>query len=145
MVKEINRTKLGIAAEKYFQSECLRRGIGCYEPASSDSRIDLIIEPESSKFYTCQIKTCRSKLRGTKTIPLRKCSANTSGLKKYYYTEKDFDFIIGIDMDSGDIYLVPMLWLKDHGYKRSISCGVLDQYGFKNHFDIFKSDYARRI
>jgi hypothetical protein len=55
------------------------------------------------------------------------------GNYKYkYYTENDIDFFIGCDINTNDVYVIPISFSSK--YKNSIALSTLEPY--KNNFDL---------
>ena len=54
------------------------------------------------------------------------------GVKKYKYTTKDNDLIIGVDRNTLDLYLIPTMYISDWGESRSL----MKLQPLKNNWDI---------
>ena len=62
-----------------------------------------------SKFYRIQVKRAQKyKKTGRWEIPFRKTTVNSKGTKTKRYSEKDIEFIIGVVVETGDLYCFPM-------------------------------------
>ena len=133
----MNRVKVGKAAEFIFIAQCLLSGLECYTPVSEDGRVDVVV---GSTLCRCQVKqvTPYSSTSRSKGISIRKVGVNSrTNTKCYSYTASDVDYMVGVDTDSYDVYVVPMTALE--GYRRSISCPILTKLGYKNNIDILKT------
>lgn len=131
----MDRIKLGAAAEHIFIAKCLLAGLECFTPVSSCGRVDVIVGRQLAR---CQVKTItdRPKGRTHKTMPLRKVSCNSkSNTKVHVYTVKDCDFIVGVEMQTLEIFIVPMKYLNDAGYTRGITITTMRDAGFCENFE----------
>lgn len=91
--------------------------------------MDLIAEKNNS-YLRIQIKTVQ-KDGNSKVIPMRKISHNMGQYKKFLYTKEDIDYFIGVDVDTEDLYILPVAFSST--YASSISVGKCSQY--KNNFN----------
>lgn len=66
-------------------------------------------------------------------IPLRDKGYNRTKSWAKTYTKNEIDYFIGIDIESDDVYVLPIERID--GYKRSISCNVVADC--KNNFELF--------
>jgi len=133
----MNTIKLGKAAELIFMAKCLLSGLSCYTPVSEDGRVDVVV---GRALVRCQVKLVApySGASQSKGISIRKVGVNSkTNTKSYSYTAKDVDYIVGVDIDSLDVYVVPMAALE--GYTRSVSCRALAELGYKNNLDILQT------
>ena len=94
-----------------------------------NGKVDLIAE-KNNKYLRMQIKTVQ-KAHDKKIIPLRKISHNMGDYKIKYYTSKDIDFFIGVDLDTESIYILPIKLVEK--YKSTIQIDKCTQ--FKNNFN----------
>jgi len=131
-MKNSNR---GIVAEKMFETVCLSHGLALFEPVVHDSPVDLVVS--GGKLYRCQIKVCSPGWFGkTKKVNLRR-THYVKARHRIPYKSSEIDVLVGVDIDTRDIYIVPMDFLEKNGYKRAISVSVLIQNGYINNFNIF--------
>lgn len=77
-----------------------------------------------------QIKTVQVEKDGRKRIPMRKISHNMGEYKIKLYTKEDIDYFIGVDLDTKDLYILPISLSSK--YKSSISVNSCVDY--KNNF-----------
>ena len=63
-------------------------------------------------------------------MPVRKISHNQGQYKVHLYTESEIDYLVGVDIETEDIYIVPISFSKN--YNSSIGVNSIQQY--KNNF-----------
>lgn len=102
-----------------------------FSPISDDGKVDLIINNKR-----IQVKVVR---KGSDyvygSISIKKAGKRSSGeIKTYKYTKEDVDFIVGVDTDTLDIYIVPIAYAERYANNVSISKIVLE--GYKNNINI---------
>lgn len=107
----------------------LEHGYNLYKPILENGKIDLIAE-KNGNFIRIQIKTV-SHAGNQKIIPLRKISHNMGEYKVKRYTKEDIDYFIGVDLESYNIYILPVEFSSK--YRHSISISNCDRY--KNNFE----------
>lgn len=114
-----------ILVEKAFISN----GFNIFKPVLENSKVDLIVEKDN-KYFRLQIKTVtRDKKHWF--IPLRKISHNMGEYKISRYTKSDIDFFIGVDLNTEDLYILPLEFSSTRN--NSISIAVCQEY--KNNFE----------
>ena len=69
---------------------------------------------------------------GSKKLPVRKISHNQGEYKVHLYTADEVDYFVGVDVDTEDLYIVPINFIEQ--YKSSIAVSTLTNNGFKNNF-----------
>ena len=123
--KSIEKGYLGqLIVEKAF----LKNNFSLYRPILENGKIDLIAE-KNNILFRLQIKTVIND--HGKRIPLRKISHNMGKYKITLYTKKEIDYFIGVDLETEDLYLLPIEFSQT--YSNSISINKCIQY--KNNFD----------
>lgn len=130
--ENISSVSKGVAAEVFFKMILSLNGIAYSPPPDPNSRYDILVEPRPRKFLRCQVKV----IEKNGAVPLRWGSSR--GNKRFTYTSEDIDFMIGIDMNTFDYYIISMKYLEDNGYKRSISVKILSDLGKKNNLSFFE-------
>lgn len=75
-----------------------------------------------------QIKTVQ-KDANKLVVPVRKKNHNKNLNKTYWYTYKDIDFLVGVDLRNENIYFIPISYVEK--YKSTISITTIDM--FKNN------------
>ncbi len=65
-----------------------------------------------------------------KYLPVRKISHNQGEYKVHYYTSNEIDYFVGVDIETEDIYIVPIEFSSK--YSSSIGLKALEPY--KNNF-----------
>ena len=64
-------------------------------------------------------------------MPVRKVSHNQGQYKYILYTSNDIDYFVGSDLETEDLYIVPISLAEQ--YKKQIAVSKLQQY--KNNFE----------
>ncbi len=95
-----------------------------FSPELENGKIDLIIE-KNNEYLKIQIKTVQT-IRGYKQIPVRKVSHNMGNYKIKHYTREDIDYFIGVDVDTRDVYMIPIEIIEQ--YKNIISVSKVQEY-----------------
>lgn len=88
----------------------------------------MIIE-KNNKYLKIQIKTVQSG-QYNKVIPVRKIYHNMGEYKIKRYTKEDIDYFVGVDIESEDVYIIPIEFFSK--YSSSISVNTCSKY--KNNF-----------
>ena len=128
----IKKGKLGY---NIFEKELLKRNWDIYLPILEDTKIDCIISKENF-LIKIQIKTLQCDKRDNrKFLPVRKISHNQGEYKVHLYTADEVDYFVGVDVDTEDLYIVPINFIEQ--YKSSIAVSTLINNGFKNNFTQF--------
>ena len=123
----IKKGKLGY---NIFEKELLKRNWDIYLPILEDTKIDCIISKENF-LIKIQIKTLQCDKRDNrKFLPVRKISHNQGEYKVHHYTSNEIDYFVGVDIDTEDIYIVPISFSSK--YTNSIGLKALEPY--KNNF-----------
>ena len=90
--------------------------------------MDLIVE-KNNHYFRIQIKTVQIE-NNKKIIPVRKISHTMGEYKINLYTKEDIDYFIGVDVDTRDLYILPISFSSQ--YKRGININSCIDY--KNNF-----------
>ncbi len=101
-------------------------------PLSDDGRIDMYINN-----HRVQVKAVRRAGQGGYTngsISVRKSGKRANGVKTYRYTILDVDFIVGVDTDTFDVYVIPIAYAEQFSATVGISKIVLE--GYKNNLNL---------
>lgn len=123
--KTIEKGYLGsFLVEKRF----IEHGFNIFKPVLENGKIDLIVE-KNNKFLRLQVKTV-IKDNG-KRIPFRKISHNMGEYKIKRYTKEDIDLFIGVDIETEDLFILPIEFSSI--YRNSVSINKCTQ--FKNNFE----------
>lgn len=125
-IDTISKGRLGY---NLLEKELLKRGWDLYVPVLENTKIDCIAIKNNS-LIRFQIKTIQKK-EDKKFIPVRKISHNQGEYKVYHYTSDDVDYFAGVDLETENLYILPIDFVSQ--YKSSISINKLDSY--KNNFD----------
>jgi hypothetical protein len=134
---KMSTVKLGKAAEHIFIARCLLAGIDCFPAINEDTKVDLIV---GRRLLRCQVKVINgtpSHGFGSKTMRVQKAGCNSaSNIKVYNYTAEDIDLFVGVEIETFDVYIIPIEFAEH--YRSSISLSTIEQHGFKNNFDFLK-------
>lgn len=112
-----------------LEKELLKRGYEIYIPLLENTKIDCIA-CKKGQLIKIQIKTIQTD-KGYKKLPVRKISHNQGKYKIFNYTSDEIDYFVGADIDTEDLYIVPIDIIEK--YKSAISISTLECY--KNNFD----------
>lgn len=122
----ISKGYLGqLIVEKAF----IKNGYNLYTPVLENGKVDLIAE-KNNKYWKLQIKTIQVQ-HGKKNIPVRKVSHNMGQYKIKRYTSDDIDLFIGVDLETEDIYVLPVAFSSQYASNINVSkCNI-----YKNNFE----------
>lgn len=123
----IKKGKLGY---NILEKELLKRNWDIYLPILEDTKVDCIISKDDY-LIKMQIKTLQKDKRDNrKYLPVRKISHNQGEYKIHHYTSNEIDFFVGVDVETEDIYIVPISFSSK--YTSNIGLKALEPY--KNNF-----------
>ena len=122
----ISKGRLGY---NLLEKELLKRDWELYVPVLENGKIDCIAI-KNNNLIRFQIKIMQND-RGSKKLPVRKISHNQGDYKIHYYTTDEIDYFVGSDIETENLYIVPINFILK--YKSSISESTLRPY--KNNFD----------
>ena len=128
-MKEYSTIEKGYLGQNLVERELVKRGWNLYKPLLENGKIDLIAE-KSNKYFRIQIKTVQWNST-YKAIPMRKISHNMGEYKIKTYSSDDIDYFIGVDLETEDIYILPISFSSQ--YSSSISIAKCTKY--KNNFE----------
>ena len=119
----IKKGKLGY---NILEKELLKRNWDIYLPILEDTKVDCIISKDDY-LIKMQIKTLQKDKRDNrKYLPVRKISHNQGEYKIHHYTSNEIDFFVGVDIETEDIYIVPISFSSK--YASSIGLKALEPY-----------------
>ena len=122
-----------------LEKELLKRDYEIYIPLLENTKIDCIA-CKNGQLIKMQIKTIQMD-RGYKKLPVRKISHNQGQYKIFNYTSDEIDYFIGVDIDTEDLYIVPIDIVEK--YKSAISVSTLEYY--KNNFDYMEPQIGNNL
>lgn len=122
-----------------LEKELLKREFEIYTPLLENTKIDCII-CKNGILLKLQIKTIQTD-RGYKKLPVRKISHNQGTYKVHKYTSDEIDFFIGTDVETEDLYIVPISIIEQ--YKSTISIKTLEPY--KNNFALLEPQIGNNL
>lgn len=107
----------------------LKNGFNLFKPMLENGKVDLIVEKDGV-YKKIQIKTVQEQ-NSSKFIPVRKLSHNMGEYKIKRYTKEDIDYFVGVDIDTEDLYILPVEFSSK--YATSVSINSCQKY--KNNFE----------
>lgn len=122
-----------------LEKELLKRNYEIYVPLLENTKIDCIA-CKNGQLIKIQIKTIQID-RGYKKLPVRKISHNQGKYKIFNYTSDEIDYFVGVDIDTEDLYIVPIDIIEK--YKSAISVSTLEYY--KNNFDYMEPQVGNNL
>lgn len=122
-----------------LEKELLKRDYEIYIPLLENTKIDCIA-CKNGQLIKMQIKTIQMD-RGYKKLPVRKISHNQGEYKIFNYTSDEIDYFVGVDIDTEDLYIVPIDIIEK--YKSAISVSTLEYY--KNNFDYMEPQVGNNL
>lgn len=117
----------GYLGSLLVEQEFIKHGFNIFKPVLENGKVDLIVE-KNNHYFKIQIKTVMNYCG--KHIPFRKISHNMGEYKIKRYSEEDIDFFIGVDIDTVDLYILPISF--SSSYRNSVSITKCQE--FKNNF-----------
>ena len=132
----ITRGRLGY---NLLEKELLKRDFEIYIPLLENTKIDCII-CKNGMLLKLQIKTIQTS-RGHKNLPVRKSRHDQGEYKIHNYTSDEIDFFIGADVETDDLYIIPVSIIEQ--YKSSISIKTLEFY--KNNFALLEPQVGNNL
>lgn len=123
-----------------LERELLKRGWELFVPLLENGKIDCIALKDNA-IIKLQIKTIQKEKSGRKLLPVRKISHNQGEYKVHLYSKDEIDFFIGSDVETEDLYVVPIEFASQ--YKSNIGMQKLAPY--KNNFDLLEPYIGNNI
>lgn len=101
----IDTIKKGKAAEHIAIAKLLSLGYNVYVPTTEGTRVDLIFE-KNNIYSKAQVKSFNKK---SNQIGIRKTGVNSkTNTKIYHYTASDVDYFIAVDVDTLEVFMIPI-------------------------------------
>ena len=122
----------GYLGSLIVEKQFIKNGFNVFKPSMENGKVDIIIE-KNYVYLKLQIKTVQLSKDG-KIIPVRKISHNMGEYKISKYTSLDIDYFIGVDIETEDIYIIPIEFSSK--YKSAISINKVISY--KNNFNLME-------
>lgn len=127
--------KKGRMCYSILEKHLLQHDWDIYVPILEDTKIDCIIIKHDI-LLKFQIKKIQHD-RNHKVLPTRKVNHNLECYKITYYTDSKIDYLVGVDLDTEDIYFVPIDVVSKH--KSAISISSISK--FKNNFSLLEEPH----
>ncbi len=117
------RTINGNADELIAIGRCIKAGFACSKVEITNGRYDAVIDPGEGR------PLLRVQIKGTSDGNVSFTGGGRSGQqisrdiaqRTYKYTPADCDFIIAVDSNNGDCYIVPVSDLEQWGMTKKLS------------------------
>ena len=126
---------VGEISESVFLSKALQFGVSVSCPWGDCQSYDFIVD-NFSKLYKVQVKTATKDHRKNNVYRV-KCSKGSK--VKVKYSNKEVDILACYIVDTGDLYLIPIEFIKSMSV--GLYPGVINSVGqyekFKNNWDVF--------
>lgn len=103
----MDRITKGHLACTIFDVKCLELGFHLYKPLTENTKVDTILEKENV-YIRVQVKKIISPKNSKKYMVFRKPSHSLTKHSFYRYTSEDIDFMVGVDIDTHDCYILPI-------------------------------------
>ena len=125
----------GYIGQLIVEKKFLNEGWILYRPILENGKIDLIAEKDN-KYIRIQIKTTQNVISGknnhiSRYVPLCKVSHNMGKYKIHRYTKEEIDYFIGVDVDTEDLYILPISVVEK--FRKSIALSTAEPW--KNNFE----------
>lgn len=139
-MEELGKIEKGYLGSIIVEQSLIENKFNIFKPVLENGKVDMIIE-KNNIYLKIQIKTVGlDKRSGMKYVPVRKLSHNKTSHKTHLYTSDEIDYFVGVDINTKDIYMIPITFSQN--YTSSISINTLSVY--KNNFNIMEL-YSRNI
>ena len=109
-------------------------GIVVLKPYREDISFDLALWHEN-KLYRLQVKRAQRTSNAAFMIPFCKYTSHKKGVKTYKYTSQHADYIVGVVVDTGDFYCIPMHVVDKFKSGAWVNPCGRSKYGRKDRFD----------
>jgi len=104
----LSKVRKGDAAVLFFATLLTEADLLVLQTFTEAAPFDLAVYHEGV-FWRFQIKRAqRERKKGFFYVPFRKITTNTKGFKVYRYTEEHTDFLVGVVMETLDVYCFPI-------------------------------------
>ena len=103
-----SRVQKGDAAVLFLAAVLVEQGLTVLQPLCEALPFDLALYYDEV-FYRLQVKRAQRYKGGPRfEIPFRKTTVNSKGPKTYRYTTNHADFLVGVVVETRDIYTFPL-------------------------------------
>ena len=120
MTNEWKTIEKGYLGDLLVEKKFIEHEFNLFKPVLENGKVDLIVE-KNNVYLKVQIKTVQN-TKYNKAIPVRKISHNMGEYKIKRYTKEDIDFFIGVDLETEDLYILPVSFSSKYATSISISC-----------------------
>lgn len=122
----------GYLGSLIVEKKLIQENFNIFKPVLENGKVDMIIEKDNV-YLKVQIKTIQTSKNIT-YVPVRKISHNMGEYKIKTYNNNDIDYFIGVDVNTEDVYMIPVEFSQT--YKNSISTNILIKEGYQNNFNL---------
>ena len=129
---ELGKIEKGFYGSLIVEKSFIKNGFNIFKPSMENGKVDMIVEKDNI-YLKLQIKTVQLD-KNKKVIPVRKLSHNKTEHKVSLYTKEMIDYFVGVDINTEEIYIIPVSFSSQ--YKSSIS--IISAEQFKNNFDLME-------
>lgn len=141
MENDLGNIEKGYFGVLIVEAKLIKNKFNIFKPIMENGKVDMIIE-KNNVYLKLQIKTVQAASKSTgKNIPVRKISHNMGEYKVKRYTENEIDYFVGVDLELGDVYMVPAK--VSSLYTSSMSISKLQEY--KNNFNLMELNIRNSI
>lgn len=140
----------GDSALLLASSKLVEAGLTLLKPVSESLEFDLVAY-DGTSFSKIQVKRAYAALADNKfRISLRRVSMTSKGALAKKYSTKDTDFVIGVIMETGDIYPIPIdiaadrnsITLNPHNIVSKYAINKVDVEPYKNQITLNNQIYT---
>lgn len=132
MQSDLGNIEKGYFGSLIVEAKLIKNKFNIFKPIMENGKVDMIIEKDNI-YLKLQIKTIQNN-RGSKNIPVRKISHNMGDYKITRYSEEEINYFVGVDLETGDVYMIPSK--VSSSYASSIAISKVQQY--KNNFNLME-------
>lgn len=101
----------GESAVRLFEAKLLEAG-ACALRAICDTMLFDVAVYRNGRFYRFQVKRGQKRKSGSFEIPIRRIHYNRTSVRTEPYSAQDVDFMVGVLMETMDVYVFPMFALE---------------------------------
>lgn len=129
---ELGKIEKGYYGSLIVEKAFISNKFNVFKPTMENGKVDMIVEKDNI-YLKIQIKTIQID-KNRKIIPVRKLSHNKTEHKVFLYTADIIDYFIGVDIDTEDVYILPVSFSSQ--YTSTISVNKANFY--KNNFNLME-------
>lgn len=111
----LSTTQKGDSAALLAAHKIIESGLTLLKPLSEALPYDFVIE-HNKKFYKLQVKRAQPRIgKNIKSwyVPFRQIKVKVGGVQPYRYSTEDTDYIVGVIVETGDLYFLSLRELEN--------------------------------